>query len=131
MEVKMFELRDHGTFIPLLCIRPGNRSLEHPFIAKMIWRCGWRDSDAVIVMSFGDATRCQSYPYAWGDRTFHTAHLHIQENWSKLSTGDLIDVRVLLGETDKPCESEAGIGPVTASDDDDDINDGYPVNSEA
>src|SRR6186713_2702220 len=107
METKLFELRDTGTFIPLLCIKP-NASNNNPFEAKMAWRSGYKDSRAVIVMSLSNPDRgCTIEPYDWKSRTYHAAHLHIEANWDKLKTGDLIDVRVLLGVTDKPCESEA------------------------
>lgn len=105
METKLFELRDHATFIPLLCIKP--QSAEHPFIQKMAWRYGYRDSRAVIVLHMGSPKRAACDPYDWGDRTYTAAHAHIEAHWDDLKTGDLIDVRVLLGETDKPCESEA------------------------
>lgn len=107
METKLFELRDEGTFIPLLCIKPGSPTV-HEFESKMAWRYGYKDSRAIIVLHMSVPTRgCNVDPYEWGDRTFQTAHLHIEKNWDKLRTGDLIDVRVLLGETDTPCESEA------------------------
>lgn len=106
MEIKLFELRDRATFIPLLCIKP--QSSEHPFIQKMAWRYGFKDSRAVIVTSLSCPNRgCHSDPYDWGDRTYAAAHLHVEKNWDTLKTGDLIDVRVLLGEAEKPCESEA------------------------
>lgn len=104
--IKVFELRDHGTFIPLLCIKP--QCDDHPFVAKMAWRFGYRGSRAVIALHMGVPDRgCQSDPFGWNDRTFQTAHRHIEEHWDELRTGDLIDVRVLLGETKTPCPSEA------------------------
>lgn len=130
METKLFELRDRMTFIPLLCIKPQAivahrspcawadpyREVGLPtkctcgasFEAKMAWRYGFKDARAVIVMHMGEPRRgCNFDPYDWNDRTFQTAHLHIEEHWDQLKSGDLIDVRVILGETDKPCASEA------------------------
>lgn len=111
METKLFELRDRGTFIPLLCIKPqASEDFYGPmsFTAKMAWRYGYKNARAVIVTHMGEPRRgCCSDPYDWGDRTFQTAHRHIEEHWDELKSGDLIDVRVLLGETDTPCESEA------------------------
>ena len=107
METKLFELRDHGTFIPLLCIKPRFPS-PHAFEAKMAWRYGYKDTRAVIVTHMGTPDRgCHSDPSAWGDRTFQAAHRYVEEQWENLSTGDLIDVRVVLGETATPCPSEA------------------------
>lgn len=111
MEVKLFELRDDGTFIPLLCIKPqgvGQHEIPHPFIEKMAWRYGYRGARSVIVLHMGVPERgCHSDPYAWGDRTFRAAHHHVESLWDELKTGDLIDVRVVLGETTEPCKSEA------------------------
>jgi hypothetical protein len=53
--------------------------------------------------------RAEYDPYAWDDRTYHTAHLHIQFAWDELPNGALIDVRVLLGENDKPAVTELPI----------------------
>lgn len=111
MEVKLFELRDHGTFIPLLCIKPSYDVLDS-FVARMVWRYGYKDSRAVIVLHMGSPERgCQSDPYGWNDRTFTTAHAHVEANWESLKTGDLLDVRVILGEATEPCESEARATP--------------------
>lgn len=112
METKLFELRDVGTFIPLLCIKPqaGEDFLTSPlsFTAKMAWRYGYRDARAVIVTHMGEPRRgCHVDPYDWNDRTFKSAHLYIEEHWDELKSGALIDVRVILGETTEPCESEA------------------------
>ena len=106
MELKLFELRDHGTFIPLLCIKPDSPGT--PFEEKMAWRYGYKNSRAIIVTHMSVPDRgCNNDWSAWGDRTFAVAHRHIEEHWDTLKTGDLIDVRVLLGEAEKPCESEA------------------------
>jgi len=107
METKLFELRDHGTFIPLLCIKV-SRLNENPFEAKMAWRYGYSDNGSIIVTHLAVPERgCHADPFEWRDRTFHTAHLHVAANWDKLRSGDLIDVRILLGETTEPCASEA------------------------
>jgi hypothetical protein len=50
--------------------------------------------------------RSEYDPYEWASRTWTPAHIYIMENWSKLSTGDLIDSRVILGESAAPCVSE-------------------------
>lgn len=130
METKLFELRDHGTFIPLLCIKPQfptphrspcvwadpHREVGMPakctcgasFEEKMAWRYGYRGSRAVIVTHMSEPGRgCKVDPHEWGDRTFQTAHCYIEEHWDELHSGDLIDVRVIIGETDQPCASEA------------------------
>ena len=39
-----------------------------------------------------------SDPYDWCDRTMKTAHVFIEQNFTKLNDGDVVDVRVILGE---------------------------------
>jgi hypothetical protein len=36
-----------------------------------------------------------------------TAHAHILQNWHSLTSGDVIDVEFILGESKQPKESEA------------------------
>lgn len=112
METKLFELRDRGTFIPLLCIKPQSETKcacgESEFATKMAWRYGYRDTPAVIVTHMSTPNRgCHNSPEAWGDRTFQVAHRYIQQHWDDLRTGHVVDVEFILGETLSPKESEA------------------------
>jgi hypothetical protein len=43
-----------------------------------------------------------------------TAHRWIREHWEVLRTGDVIDVRVCLGETDTPAAPERETDPLYA-----------------
>jgi hypothetical protein len=120
METKLFELRDRGTFIPLLCIKPGAEALHKTgcddspctcgaaFIAKMAWRYGYKDNPAIIVVHMGNPDRgAHSDPYAWSDRTFQTAHQWIKRHWDEIQSGHVVDVEFILGETLEPKASEA------------------------
>jgi hypothetical protein len=108
METKLFELRDRGTFVPLLCVKPWAGETRHPFEDKMAWRYGYKDNPAVIVTHMSTPSRgCHNDPHAWGDRTFHVAHDYIQKHWDELRTGHVVDVEFILGETLTPKESEA------------------------
>lgn len=106
METKLFELRDEGTCIPLLCIKP-NAGEVGWFENKVLWRYGYKGSHTVIVLSYADPARGASCDlYQWNDRTFLTAHAYVEKHWDKLKTGDVIDVSYILGETRKPKASE-------------------------
>lgn len=112
METKLFELRDRGTFIPLLCVKPdaGEDYFLHPrpFTARMAWCYGYKHSRAVIVTHMSEPSRgCHNNPHAWHDRTFHHGHLYVEDHWEELKTGDVIDVEFILGETKQPKESES------------------------
>src|SRR5262249_55810951 len=46
-------------------------------------------------------------PFDWPrNRTMTTAHRHIINHWDELTSGDVIDVEFILGETKEPKQSE-------------------------
>lgn len=104
MNVKLFELRDHATFIPAIAIQVSG---DDGWLAQ---RAGYGPYRMVLFSRLDGGGRLEYDPFAWGDRTFHVAHKYIQDNWEELEDGDLIDVRWILGETEKPCRSEYDSG---------------------
>jgi len=107
MEVKLFEVRDRGTYMPSLAIRcnPANESER-----LMLWRAGygeigWVQGSYVLFAPESDP-RLRYNPSEWGCRTRATAHQYIKDHWSELTTGQVIDVRTILGETDAPAPSD-------------------------
>ena len=111
MEIKMFEVRDKGTFIPVMCI-----SMEHdeqPEQAKyLLGRAGFNKNSWLIELVWLGNNTASYDPFHWHGRTMHTAHLYIQDNWKILNSGDVIDVEYILKETDtkKTSESEVTYG---------------------
>lgn len=106
MEIKCLELRDVATFIPVICIRPVPENPEQHFLLR---RDGYRgnNSETCIIMIDAQCRGVAYDPYDWRDaRTKRTAHAFIQEHWSGLKDGDVIDVQYILGETEKPKLSE-------------------------
>lgn len=109
----MFELRDRGTLMPVLAIRPWGAAVPTERERALWARAGYGDSHQslssyVILIPIEDLERgAQCDPYGWrGARTLPTAHLHIANNWSDLVDGAVIDVQYLLGETDAPKVTE-------------------------
>lgn len=120
MKVKLLELRDEGTFIPLLCVDmnydrecPGGISEEETRAALdaanvqgyYLRRCGYPcDGRPNIAITHLDASggKCLNDPYSWGGRTYPVAHHYIIENWEKLRDGDVVDVEFILGEKPTP-----------------------------
>lgn len=114
MEVKLIELRDDGTFIPLLCVdmnpqgdAGGVSAHDYPqFEAQryLLRRCGYpcdgRPNIAITHLGC-DGGPMNNDPHSWGGRTRPVAHAYIIENWDKLKDGDVVDVEFILGE--KPC----------------------------
>ncbi len=110
MEVKAFELRDIGTFVPSLAIRvnPHNEAERY-----LISRAGYGpDPDSqgqyIIFMGLHDLQAHYS-PHDWGsaNRTRTVAHQYIVDHWDELEHGQVIDVQFILGETDAPKLTEA------------------------
>lgn len=92
MEVKLFEIRDRATCVPAMAVRVSRDD------GPIMRRAGF--GDPMVVLTMLATAKTEWDPYNWGpSRTMQPAHLHIEANWDKLSSGDVIDVRVLLGET--------------------------------
>lgn len=123
MEAKLFEVRDKGTFMPVLAVllSPGPCATREEFTGEMflLGRCGMPaekqcvgipPSNRYVLMTpiYSHPEKATTDPYDWGDRTRHTAHLHIIEAWHALRSGDVIDVEYLLGETQTKKVSEKG-----------------------
>ena len=108
MKVKVLELRDEGTFIPLLCVDM-NPDLPNEAQRYLLRRCGYpcdlRPNIAITHLS-ADGHKCSNDPYYWGGRTYPVAHNYIIEHWYELKDGDVIDVQHILGETSERKKSE-------------------------
>ena len=103
MNTKMFEVRDSGTCIPVLALKMEASGLIED---RFMWRCGYpRDGSAVIVMELNNQ-KANVDPYAWGGRTMPVAHNYIYDNFNQLNHGQVVDVRVILGEEEQPAEAE-------------------------
>lgn len=107
MKAKGLELRDAGTFIPVLAVdmQPDNEGQRY-----LLRRCGYAcDARPNIVLTrlSGDG-RATNDPYAWesGARTFPVAHEYIIEHWHELNDGAVVDVEYILGERATPKQSE-------------------------
>ena len=114
MITKAFEIRDGGTFIPVIAIRmtPSTDSFDWQEEAEryLLRRAGFGfESPSVILcrMESAGTDRNASYdPYAWGGRTYPVAHNYIVEHFDELESGAVIDVEFILGETTQPKHSE-------------------------
>jgi hypothetical protein len=111
MLIKILEVRDEGTFIPLLCIDMNDPG--HPAQRYYLRRCGYplrlgEPNIAVtnLNMSGGPAS---NDPFFWQNRTLHEAHNYILSHWAELQDGDVIDVQFILGEkSDKKISERLG-----------------------
>ena len=121
MEVKLLELRDEGTFIPLLCVNMnvrheiGDSSKAYEARRYLLRRCGYPcdgHPNIAITHLSADGDRCSNDPYFWGGRTRPVAHDYIIKHWVALRDGDVVDVEFILGETAQRKVSERESAPV-------------------
>jgi hypothetical protein len=107
MEIKCLEIRDAGTFIPVICIRPVPDNEAQRWLLR---RDGYRGNENEMCIIMIDA-QCRGVaydPYDWprDTRTKPHAHLWIAAHWHELSDGDVVDVEFILGETSQKKVSE-------------------------
>lgn len=96
MKTKLFEIRDRGTFLPAIATELSR------FDGYLTLRAGYCFSSCILLGRLTGGTFCYDI-YDWEDRTMHTAHEYIRDNWENLESGDVIDVQFILGETETIC----------------------------
>lgn len=104
METKTFELRDRGTFIPVVAINCNlANEADHylnPSDYYLLRRAGYSTGFRCILFGRLEGGSNFEYdPFDWGDRTFQVAHNYITAHWDSLRSGEVIDVEFILNET--------------------------------
>jgi hypothetical protein len=93
-DVKFLELRDKkGTFIVAMALQITNSDW-------FLWSAGL--STPLVYLIALSQQRAAYDAYHWQDRTMHTAHRHLEDHWSEIPDGAVIDVEFLLGERPSP-----------------------------
>jgi hypothetical protein len=123
MEIKMIEVRDRSTFIPMMAIRLGWEGDDQDQDRYLLRRAGYggamldspRDGMqyVILVRLTGGEVSATYDPYGWDTRarTIPTAHRHLIDHWSEVKSGDVVDVEFILGEVKKPKISERLTAP--------------------
>jgi len=111
MKIKFIEIRDKGTCVPAIAIEMiADERVDERFLR----RCGYPQRDyggpSIVLMRLSDQ-KATSDPYEWpaltaDRRTMPTAHDHIITHFPSLKNGQVVDVRVILGEASVPAEGE-------------------------
>jgi hypothetical protein len=103
MQIKLLEVRDRMTFLPIFAIstQPANEGQGY-----LLRRVGFMGQPVVIVARLNGGQLSAADPYEHADRTMTAAHLYIEQNFHALSDGDVVDVEFILGETAEPKVSE-------------------------
>lgn len=116
MEIKILEIRDRMTFIPLMAIRIRVDLDEAPPTAEqevyLLRRSGF-DRGSIYNGTFVAVVRLNDYqshydPYHWANNiTMQTAHQYIAEEWDTIVPGSVVDCEFIRGETSEPKKSES------------------------
>lgn len=118
MQVKLLEVRDRATFIPVICIDMNPELARVPDLESMLKqkyllrRCGYPcNGYPNIALGYlrADGEPFWNDPYGWSDgsRTIRVAHDYIIDHWEELKDGDVVDVEFILEETTEKKVSEA------------------------
>lgn len=109
-EVKLFEVRDEGTFIPVIAVRP---SYDASAAEQYLWaRSGYGarldDQHTYVLLApvMSNRGALTSDVMAHGSRTLQVAHQHIKDRWDDLRSGDVVDVEYIVGQRPAPRLSE-------------------------
>lgn len=105
MIVKVLEVRDRMTFIPVMAIKMNSEDDIQKYYLR---RAGYGEDSFSVSVICMDNFKGYDDPYKWDcmSRTMHEAHKYISKNWDLLNDGDVVDVEYVLGETDTPKVSE-------------------------
>ena len=111
MDARTFEIRDAGTFIPVLAVklRPASDSDRYLLARAGYGRTPEQQADYVWLAKIdGGVGQSGSDCYDWpgGCRTMQIAHDYIDRHWDELPSGAVVDVEHILGETSEPKRSE-------------------------
>lgn len=115
MITKALEIRDRGTFIPVIAIKMVPPEPDSGYFDPeryLLRRSGYGFDDPCVVlcrMECSGVDRNATYdPYSWGGgtRTYQVAHQYIIDHFDELRSGDVVDVEFILEETSKPKISE-------------------------
>ena len=106
MQVKLFEVRDRATYIPVIAIKMKSSTATENYHLR---RSGFSNENPLITILRLNDMKANYGAYQWESymkRTMGQAHTYIEKNFDNMKTGDVVDVEFISGETDKPKESE-------------------------
>jgi hypothetical protein len=111
MEVKILEVRDYMTFIPVIAIKMESSNEEQRYLMA---RCGYWEHDSRCILLVKIWTQeAHTDPYAWLDaRTMRISHEFITNYFDGMKDGDVVDVQFILGETNEKKKSERETIPI-------------------
>lgn len=111
MICKTFEIRDKGTFIPVMAVKlePGGDRDRYLLARSGFSSRPETQAEYILVIRLaGGGDGAHSDPYEWPgqSRTMQVAHQDIIENFDRLASGAVICVEHIMGELPEPKKSE-------------------------
>jgi hypothetical protein len=106
MEVKLFEVRDRGTFLPVMVTKFRANTEAEAFILHRAGGLGSPEAFSTFFLELNSLENGSADPYIHPSDTRKIAHQYIEQHWDQLSTGDVIDVEYITGQTDATKVSE-------------------------
>ena len=110
MDVKLFEVRDVGTCMPIMAIRlTSSNEAERYLLSRTGYGTTERAQERYVLIlrlaSGRGSFSCDPHDHG-GARTLYYAHKYIIEHWNSLESGQVICVEHILGERPEPKTSE-------------------------
>ena len=109
MDTKIIEIRDSATFIPAMITRlnPANEA-DRYLLSSSGFGISRKEQGEYVILTKLNPIRSEYVHHNWGAcRTMGVAHKYCIENFDKISSGQVIDVQYILGESLKPKESQS------------------------
>lgn len=102
IEVKIFDVVDRDVLAHVLAVPMWSdfTEKEGEILRSAEFNVGWRGRHVLLGSISGDGVgMITADPSKWAGRSMTIAHAHIRDNWDQLESGDVIDIRFILGET--------------------------------
>ncbi len=104
MITKTIEVRDSGTFIPMLAVKlqPGNDADRYLLARAGFGRTPESQGEYVMLVGLDggkDGAACDPYDWPGGARTRAVAHQWLIAHFDEVESGSVVDVEFILGET--------------------------------
>lgn len=102
MKTKLVEIRDSATRIAAIAIKTQGDTPEE----QQLFAIEGFGKDSVLLLR-PEQQKMYYDPFMWDNRrTMTTAHRYIQQHFDELPDAAVVDVQVILGETETPKSSE-------------------------
>ena len=105
LTTKAFEIRDRGTFVPVIATRLVSADPAEAYLPRRTGYNQFADAASVMVTRLNESVSGNE-PHGWASRTLFQAHTYIESHFDELETGAVIDVEYILGESAGPKVSE-------------------------